>query len=141
MAERRKYTKRQKLSAVMAAEMVGVTVAGEQSGIPKQTIQYWLDDPKFGPYRTRAREGLIEEVKVAAHLLWRRVIESAPDMEPRDALFGADKATAYLQLLTGAATARVETQDITNDLDDHERAALRDILTGVLSEKPDAVPV
>lgn len=139
VAERRRYTKAQKLSAVMAAEMVGVTVAAEQAGIPHQTVSYWLDAPEFSEYRRRAREDLVEEVKVAAHRLWRRVIETAPSMEPRDALFGADKATAYLQLLTGAPTDRLETRDVTETLDDHERAALRDLLTGVLAETPDAV--
>ena len=138
MAERRKYTKRQKLSAVMAAEMVGVTMAGEQSGIPKTTIQYWLDRPEFAPFRTKTREDLMEEVKTVAHLAWTRVGEAlaAGTLEPRDALFAADKATSYVQLLGGSATVRIETSDVGDILDDHERIALRKAIDAELAKVP-----
>jgi hypothetical protein len=68
-----------------------------------------------------------EEVLVVAHLAWRRVAEHLRDgtLEPRDALFAAEKATTLYQLVSGAATSRVESKDITNELTDDERDVLR----------------
>lgn len=122
----------------MAAEMVGLTEASEQAGIPKSTVAYWLDDPKFEPFRTRTRENLGEAVGVVAHLAWQRVGEALRDgtMEPRDALFAAEKATTLLQLLSGQPTSRAELRDITDTLDDHERATLRKLLDDVIAEVP-----
>lgn len=128
MTERRKYTKRQKLSAVLAADMVGVTEVSRQTGIPKQTIDYWLDRPEFGQFRTKAREDLQDEIKVAAHLAWQRTAEalSAGTMEPRDVLFAAEKATTLMLLVGGEATARTESKDISVDLPDDIKRDLRD---------------
>lgn len=130
MAEHRRYTRKQKLSVVMAAELVGVTVAAEQAGIPHQTVSYWLDRPEFSEYRRKAREDLVEEVGVVAHLAWQRVAEAlrAGELEPRDALFAADKATTLLQLVTGQATNRTETKDVTAGLEDHEWESLTALL-------------
>ena len=136
MAERRRYTRKQKLSVVMAADLVGVTVAAAEAGIPHQTVSYWLERPEFGEYRRKAREDLAEEVGVVAHLAWQRVAEAlrAGTLEPRDALFAADKATTLYQLVTGEATTRTEARDITDTLDDHEREALRKVLDEVMAE-------
>jgi hypothetical protein len=136
MPEHRRYTKRQKLAAVMATEMAGVVQASKQTGIPATTIEYWLHKPEFAEVRTRTREDLAEEVKVVAHLAWRRVAETMPQMEPRDAMFAAEKASTILQLLTGQATSRTESRDLTGDMDDHEREALRQVLEEVMSGEP-----
>jgi hypothetical protein len=42
MPEHRRYTKRQKLATVMAAEMSGLTATADTTGIPKTTIKYWM---------------------------------------------------------------------------------------------------
>lgn len=141
VAKRRKYTRRQKLSAVMAAEMVGVTQAAEQSGIPHQTISYWLERPEFGEYRRKAREELAEEVEVVAHLAWQRVAEALRGgrLEPRDALFAADKATTLYQLVSGQATSRTEHRELLADFDDHERDAVADWLRELARERLEAV--
>jgi hypothetical protein len=125
MAERRTYTKRQKLAAVVAAEMTGQTMAAEATGIPRKTIDYWLDHPEFAEVRRRTREALADEIKVVAHLAWLRIAESLRDgtMEPRDAVFAADKATSLYQLVTGMATSRTESRDLTGTIDDAELAA------------------
>jgi transposase-like protein len=128
MAERRRYTKRTKLAAVMAAEMSGLTQASEQLGIPKGTIQYWMDDPYFTQVRTKTREDLADEVKVVAHLAWQSVATSLRNgtMEPRDAIFAAEKASSLQILMSGGATARTETRDISGTLDDADvRDAIR----------------
>lgn len=125
--------KRVKLAAVMAADLVGVVEASKQTGIPHQTISYWMDRPEFGEIRRKTREDLAEEVKVATHTAWARVVELAPTMEARDAIFAAEKGATIMQLLSGEATSRTETKDLTNTLDDHEREALRRVLDEVTS--------
>lgn len=121
-------SKRVKLSAVMAADMVGIVAAAKQTGIPESSIRVWRDKPEYAEIRARTREELAEDVKLAAILTWQRVIELAPTMEARDAIFASDKATTILQLLTGAATSRAEFRDVTDAFDDHEKDALSAIL-------------
>jgi hypothetical protein len=113
-----------KLSAVLAADMVGVVAASKQTGIPASSIEVWLNKPEYAEFRTKTREDLAEEVRVAAHLAWRRVSDTMASMEPRDAIFAAEKASTILQLLSGEATTRTESRDITADLPDHERETL-----------------
>ena len=124
-----------KLAAVMAADLVGVTEAERQTGIPESTIRYWMDRPEFAEFRAKAREELGEAVRTVAALAWQRVAEGllAGTFEPRDILFAADKATSMMQLLSGNPTERVES--VTAGMDDHERAQLRDILRQAIAEK------
>ena len=116
--------------------MVGVVAASEQSGIPESTIRYWRDKPEFAEIRARTREDLADEVKAVAHLAWQRIAETMSTMEPRDAIFAADKATTLMQLLSGAATSRVESVSVTDGLDDHEKAALRRVIDQVIDGVP-----
>lgn len=140
MAERRRYTKRQKLAAVMAAEMGGVVQAEEQTGIPESTIRYWIDKPEFAEFRAKTREDLAAEIGTVAHLAWSRVARAlaSGEMEPRDAIFAAEKATNLQLLMSGEATSRSENVSITDGLDDHERTALRDAIVGELARRADA---
>ena len=119
---RRRYDKRTKLAAVMAAEMGGVVQAEEQTGIPESTIRYWMDKPEFAEVRAKTREDLADEIKVVAHLAWRRIAEAlrTGEMEPRDATFAAEKATSLQILMSGGATARMESRDITGTLADSD---------------------
>ena len=127
-AKRRRYTRRQKLSAVLAADMTGVIATEEATGIPESTIRYWMEQPEFAAYRAKAREDLKDEITVVAHLAWQRVAEGLHKnlLEPRDALFAAEKATSQYLLMSGEATGRLETRDLTDDITDDERARLRD---------------
>jgi hypothetical protein len=119
-AQRRQYTKRRKLATVMAADMTSLTETAETTGIPKSTIKRWLDHPDYAQVRTSTREGLAEEISVVAHLAWGHVAESLRNgtMEPRDAIFAAEKATSLQILMAGGATARTETRDISGTLSD-----------------------
>ncbi len=129
MATRRRYAKREKLAAVMAAEMGSLTQASEQTGIPLSTIAYWTHRPEFAEVRSKTREDLGEEIKMVAHLAWTRIAEALRDgsMEPRDAIFAAEKATSLQLLMSGDATARTETRDISGTLSDGDiREAIRE---------------
>jgi hypothetical protein len=134
MPERRRYTKREKLAAVMAAELSGVTVAGETTGIPKTTIQYWTTRPEFAQFRTKTREDMQDEVKVVAHLAWKRIAETlaSGEMEPRDAIFAAEKSSSLLQLLAGDVTSRSEVSTF-HGYNDHEKRAIADLLRKALA--------
>ena len=137
---RRTYTKRQKLAAVLAAEMGGVVQAERQTGIPESSIRYWMESPEFAEIRAKTREDLADEIKVVAHLAWQRIAEAlrAGTMEPRDALFAAEKATGLRLLMAGEATERTEHRDITDGLDDHEREALNEAIRGELARRSDS---
>lgn len=139
MAERRRYTKQQKASAVIAAEMSTMTAASEQTGIPLSTLAYWMDQPEFVELRSKTREDLAEEVKVVAHLAWKRIIDAlrSGEMEPRDAIFAAEKSSSLMLLMTGQATARSEVRSIGDDLDDHEAEVLGEVIRAELARRVD----
>jgi hypothetical protein len=94
-----------------------------------------MDKPEFAEFRAKAREEMADEIKVVAHLAWKRIAETMGTMEPRDALFAAEKATSLHLLMTGEATSRSEHRDI-SDPDD----AAVDTLEGRLTWPPTQVP-
>ena len=67
---------------------------------------------------------MAEEAKVAAHLAWERVATLVPTMDARDAIFAAEKASEFYQLLTGEATSRSESRELIAGFDDGEREAV-----------------
>jgi len=126
MAERhRRYTKRQKLTAVIAADMTSVEAAAEVSGIPRSTLTYWMDDPDLAELRHNARERMAEETLIVARLAWQKLSEriKAGDIETRDLVLATGMATDKAQLLNGGATARSENRDITGSITDVELSA------------------
>lgn len=125
MAERRRYTKRQKLTAVIAADMTSVLGASEASGIPEATLRYWMDDPEFANLRENARERMADETLTVARLAWGKLAERirSGDIETRDLVLATGMATDKAQLLNGGATARSESRDITGTISDAELTA------------------
>ncbi len=132
---RRSYTAGQKANALGIAAANGVTAAERSTGIPKETIQYWTTKPEFAQLRTTAREMVIDQFWVAVQVGLEQVIEGlkgdAPLKEKSVAL-----ATVYDRhaLLTGGATARSESRDITGTISDAE------LLAAILSADPGARP-
>ena len=76
---RRRYTKAEKAAAIVAAEASNTLAASEQTGIPRKTIEYWLDNPEFAKLRQNAREAIAEEAQVVARIAWA----AAPATLPR----------------------------------------------------------
>lgn len=119
---------RVKRGAIVAAIMTSQREVEKQTGIPQETLRDWLRHPKYADLRSKAREELAAESKALAHLALEEVVRRLPEFEPRDLsiLFGilVDKS----QLLSGEATGRLETRDLSGELDDHERTVLSDII-------------
>ena len=133
MTERRRYTARQRARAVGIATVDGVTRAGKVTGIPKQTIDYWLDKPEFGRLRTTAREKVVADLWVGIQIGQDELVKGLQGDAPLNHKADAYRALAdRFALLNGEATARNEARDISADLNDHETAALREIVENAL---------
>lgn len=129
MGTHRRYTKATKAAAIVAAEASSVLAASEQTGIPESTIRYWMDDPKFAQLRENAREHIAEEAMVVARMGWQKlaVAIARGEIEARDLVMAVGMATDKAILLSGGATARTETRDITGTISDAELiAAIRE---------------
>jgi hypothetical protein len=134
---RRRYTHDEKVAAVGIAAVEGVTEAERQTGIPKQTIDYWLDKPEFGHLLTKTQEDRALQFGVVAQLAIDRLVRLIPSMKPHDLIILAGVATDKAQLLSGAATSRTETRDLTDIFDDHEKAVLGDAIRDELARRAD----
>jgi hypothetical protein len=105
--------------------MAGVPATAEAMGIPETTIRYWLDDPAFVALREKTREEVADRMWAAIQV---GVDEIAKGLRDPDAPL-RDKATATgilydkHALLTGGATTRSESRDITGSLTDGELIA------------------
>jgi hypothetical protein len=132
MAERRRYTKRTRVTTVMAAEMTSIPAAAESSGIPENTIRYWMDTPEMVELRAKTREDLADESKALAHKALGEIQRRLGEFEPRDLTVLYGVLTDKSQLLSGHATGRTEHRDLTGGLEDHEKEALRALLDDVL---------
>lgn len=133
---RRQYTKREKLTAIVAADMTTQEAAATATGIPRTTIRYWLNDPALAELRQKTREAMAEEVHVAAQVALSALVGNLMDgrMEPRDVTTAFGVLVDKAQLLSGHATERLETRDLTATMGDHERAQLRDAIERWLAE-------
>lgn len=134
MAERRRYTKRQKVTAVVAAEMSSTLAAAESTGIPRTTIAYWMEEPEFVTLRQKTREDLADESKALAHKALGEIQRRLGEFEPRDLTVLYGVLTDKSQLLAGHATGRTETKALTDGLNDHEREALRRVVDEAIAE-------
>jgi hypothetical protein len=135
MAARRRYTKTDRITAVVAADMTSMDAAAKATGIPERTIYRWRDDPEMAEYVTQTREALADEIRVAASLAWEKLIGRirSGDIETRDLITAAGVAVDKSQLLSGGATSRSEARDITGTISDADLiAAVREAehLTG-----------
>jgi hypothetical protein len=135
MAARRRYTKAQKVTAIISAEMSSVEAAAEQAGIPRKTLAYWLDAPEFADLRHKTREEMSAGMATIVHLAQTRIVAEieAGNFQPHDLVILLGVATDKAQLLSGQATERVET--LTSGMDDHEKAQLHEVLRRAIAER------
>lgn len=127
MAERRRYTKRQKAAAVGLSVVDGVRPAAEKLGIPLSTLESWRQHPAFEQLRTEKKEEVAADVWAAFQTGVRRVVELIPQT---DDLAKVATATGIIYdkfaLMSGEATARNENREILHDFADGEREALEE---------------
>ncbi len=135
MAQRRRYTQRKKVETVSAALASSVLAVSQETGIPSQTIDYWMHQPEFGKLRERTREDLADEFRVITHAALQRIVALVPTMDARDLTVLASMAADKSQLLSGHATSRTETRALTEGWDDHERGALKDAIDAELAKR------
>lgn len=140
MAPRRRYTAKDKAEAVGIALVKGTEGASEDTGIPRTTIAYWMDQPAFVELRHKTREDVGDALWVAMQTGIARVVELIPKTEDVQKVAVAlgvlyDKRA----LMMGQATSRSESRSLTEDLDDDDRHKLRLLIDEVLAT-PEADP-
>jgi transposase-like protein len=142
MAERRRYTKSQKAHAVSLALLTSVEAAAEAEGVPRTTLDYWMDRPEFVELRNKTRDAVADEMWTAVQVGLREVVKGLSGDAPlRDKSVALGILYDKHALLTGAATSRSESRDLTpRALSDHETEALTRAIEGYLdgSGGPDA---
>lgn len=133
MTERRRYDKRTKAEAVGLSVVKGTLPAAQELGVPESTLRYWRNDPEFAKLREEKAEDVASDVWATFQAGVRRVKELIPQT---DDLTKVATATGILYdkyaLMSGHATQRTETADVTARLSDHETAALEDAIEGLL---------
>lgn len=133
--QHRKYTKATKAALVLLADQTSVNAAAEASGVPRTTLEYWLDRPEFVDLRQRAREKWGQDVTVTALLGWGLLAERMPQMSDGDLIDATELATSKALLLTGEATSRSESRELVADFNDGEREAVAAWLREMTREK------
>jgi hypothetical protein len=132
MPTRRRYTKREKVTAVIAADMSSAAAAARKLRIPERNIQRWQDDPEMAPYVAKTREDLAEESRVIAHMALAEIRKRIADFEPPALVTLYGVTTDKTLLLTGEATSRSEHTELPAPFDDEEKRALREAINGAL---------
>ena len=141
---RRRYTKTEKASVVATATMEGTRAAADHTGVPESTIRYWLDKPEFAQLREKTRDSVADEfwatIQVGVHRL-AELIPRTEDLQKVATAVGIlyDKHA----LLTGGATGRTESRDLTGTLSDGDLiSAVHEAITIAGSRgTPEADPV
>ena len=134
----RRYTRRQKMNAVIAAEMTSLSAVAEAGGIPKGTLHAWMHGPEAEQLRTKTREEMAEDATRLAHLAYAALSRKimAGEVDGRDLVTAYGVATDKSQLLSGAPTERTETRSLSESLPDHEKEALADAIDAWIKERP-----
>lgn len=122
---RRRYTKAQRAAAVADAITSSAEAASERAGIPRSTLRYWLDDPEFAELRQTTRDQLADQLWTTIQVGVAEVSKGLrnPDAPLRDKVIAVGVLYDKHALLTGAATSRSESRDITGTISDAELAA------------------
>jgi hypothetical protein len=133
----RRYTLRQKGMAVGLAAVNGSTAASQMTGIPVETISTWYRSGRYAQLREVTAEDVAKSMWVGIQIGVEEVVKGI--QSPKAPLREKTDATAMLlerhALMTGGATARYETNDITGQFNDHEKAQLRDALDKLAAEE------
>lgn len=120
-----RYTKAQKAQAVAAATLTTVQAAAESTGVPRSTLRYWLDDPEFAALRQKSRDEVADQMWATIQIGLTEIAKGMrdPDAPLRDKVMAVGVLYDKRALLTGDATSRTESRDLTGTLSDAELLA------------------
>jgi hypothetical protein len=115
-----RYTEAQKAEAVGIAAVSGQTAASEQTGIPLSTIHSWWMKPEFAGLRNEKREAVAEMFWTGIQIGLKSVVEGFQSGEAKLNERAVALGILYDKhaLLTGGATNRSESRDISGTLSD-----------------------
>lgn len=136
MVARRRYTKAEKAKVVALASMTSTLQAAESIGANESTVRYWIDQPEFAHLRDKSRDQVADEFWTAIQVGVKEVARGLTD--PDTPLSAKSVALGILYdkhaLLTGGATGRTESRDLTGSLAD------ADIIDAILEAESIASP-
>jgi hypothetical protein len=119
---RRRYTPSEKAKAVGLAVVHGVTETERRTGIAHQRISHWLDvvDPS-GEMRHKSRDKVAEEMWAVIQVGVDEIAKGIKGDAPlRDKVVAVGVLYDKFALLTGSATARTESRDLSGTFSDSE---------------------
>lgn len=141
MAGTRAHTEAEKARAVGLALVNGTQAAAETSGVSRRTIQRWVDDPAMAQLVAENSEAVKGHLWAGMQVALDSVIEGlkqpeAP-LQARVIAFGVlyDKHA----LMSGEATSRSESKNISDDLPASVKRELRRRYADLRSSGGDAV--
>jgi hypothetical protein len=118
-APRRRYTTKQRAEAAGIALLEGQVVASEKTGIPRTTIETWIERPEFVNLRQKSRDEVADQMWAGVQVGLAEVVKGLQGDAPlRDKSVALGILYDKHALLTGGATARSENRDISGTLSD-----------------------
>jgi len=126
MTQRRRYSREQKAKAVGLAMTTSTEAAAEAAGVPRSTLRYWIEEtPGFAELRLKTRDAVADEMWVGIQVGLREVVKGLSGDAPlRDKSVALGILYDKHALLTGMATSRSESRDITGTLSDADLAEI-----------------
>jgi hypothetical protein len=118
------FSHKDKLVAVVASEVNGVTETARALRVTKATLQSWRDEAVLLPYVEATRNQIMGDAATVAEKAWAELLmrlqNEAEKFSTRDLVVVAAEATNKMQLLSGGATSRTETQNITDHFSEED---------------------
>lgn len=118
------FTHKDKLVAVVASEINGIGETAKVLRVSKNTLKSWRDEATLFPYVQATRNQIMGDVSTVAQKAWEELLmrlqNDADSFSSRDLVVVAAEATSKMQLLSGGATSRTETKDVTDHFDEEQ---------------------
>lgn len=105
--------------------VAGGSEAARQTGIPERTINQWLASGEFAELRDRKKSEVAAEWWAGIQQIARSIVRDIDSAPVRDRAVALGILAEKMLLVSGEATERYETRDLSGVLDDHELELLR----------------
>lgn len=116
--------------------MSNVEAAAAETGIPRTTIDYWMDKPEFVELRNKTGDQVADAMWAVIQQGIRRIAELIPTTDDL-AKVGVAVGILYDKraLLTGMATSRSESRDLTGTMLDADLIAAVDEAVAITGQR------